>query len=163
MLNPAPLQPHPATLAWSQSFSDPTFLYPVWPHLQHGWAHATGHCRTSSTPFSPPRAGQHHRPTLFPSTSSQMNPCGLSPVGLPTCLTSLLRPTSHAAAVEATAAATAAARPRLGSAGSCKKSGAATGCTSSEGKRPTGPWMVPSLQPRGWGRSLRRAGLPSWD
>lgn len=90
-------------------------------------------------------------PTLLPSASSQMTRCGLYPTGLATRLTSLLRPTSHAAAVEATAAATAAARPRLGSVGSCKKSGAATGCTSSEGKRPTRPWMVPSRQPRGRG------------
>lgn len=63
-------------------------------------------------------------------------------------LTSLRRPTSRAAAAEATAAATAAARPRPGSAGSCKKSGAAAGCTSSEGKRPTRPWTAPNLQPR---------------
>lgn len=97
----------------------------------------------------PPSPPPQDWPTLFPSTSGQVTPCGLYPTGPATRLTSLLRPTSHAAAVEATAAATAAARPRLGSVGSCKKSGAATGCTSSEGKRPTRPWMVPSRQPRG--------------
>lgn len=85
-----------------------------------------------------------------PPPQSGGPPCCVRPSAQPrAALTSLLRPTSRAAAVEATAAATAAARPRPGSAGSCRKSGAAAGCTSSEGKRPTRPWMVPNRQPRG--------------
>lgn len=82
-----------------------------------------------------------------------------APSAWPRTLTSLRRPTSRAAAVEATAAATAAARRRPGSVGSCRKSGAAAGCTSSEGKRPTRPWMVPNLQPKGQ-EGLWAAGRP---
>ena len=143
--------------------ADPHHPYPIWPHLQPPLVRCHGSHIWLALPSSP-CPGQddlapvhlHSRADHHPPTSAVSAPSP-GPAGL----TSLLRPASRAAAVEATAAATAAARPRPGSAGNCRKSGAAAGCTSSEGKRPTRPWMVPNLQPGGGGgevKGLRQTG-----
>lgn len=139
--------------------ADPHHPDPIWPHLQSflllPWVtHLAGPIRFHLSWDWP-----YPRLTLLPSASTIKLTTPLSQPRGPGSdgLTSLLRPTSHAAAVEPTAAATAAARPRPGSTGNCRKSGAAAGCTRSEGKRPTRPWMVPNLQPREQVKGLRQA------
>lgn len=131
--------------------ADPHHPNPIWPYLQPSQVPSPRSHIWLALPGSPILELVTLLADLAPLCLHYQaeQPLRSSPMASPAGLTSLLRPTSHAAAVEATAAATAAARPLPGSAGNCRKSGAAAGCTSSEGKRPTRPWMVPNLQPRG--------------